>query len=375
MKLLTVHRAKGLEWDAVFLVGVVRREVPGRPGRARSGPPSPGAPGAAARATPPTCRSCAATTSPALERATADGARPPGVEELRLGYVAFTRARTSSGSRRYQWGPTRQKPRALALPAGRARAARRPRTPSGDPLAAGAGGRHAQPLHADPPSAPWPPTEPHRRARSPARGGRAGPRRDGLPRRRAPDDDLDSSTPRTVGEWDAELERLVAEARREPLRASSRSRCRRACRPRPLPGCATIQTGSPRELARPMPRQPSPAARFGTRFHAWVEARFGQQSLLDPDDLPGRGDLGIDDEDDLRELIGRFESGPFADRVAARGRGAVRARAGRTGRARAHRRGLRRARRRPGWSSTGRPTADRPQIRCSWRSTGLRGPS
>jgi DNA helicase-2/ATP-dependent DNA helicase PcrA len=70
-----------------------------------------------------------------------------------------------------------------------------------------------------------------------------------------------------------------------------------------------------RELARPMPRPPSPSARFGTRFHAWVEARFGQQSLLDPDDLPGRGDLGIDDEGDLRELISRFESGPFGERV------------------------------------------------------------
>ena len=56
-------------------------------------------------------------------------------------------------------------------------------------------------------------------------------------------------------------------------------------------------------------------ARRGSRFHAWVEARFGQQSLLDPDDLPGRGDLGIDDEDDLRELIATFESGPFGDRV------------------------------------------------------------
>ena len=69
-----------------------------------------------------------------------------------------------------------------------------------------------------------------------------------------------------------------------------------------------------RELARPMPRRPSPAARFGTRFHAWVEARFGQQSLLDPDDLPGRGDPGIDDEADLAELVERFESGPFAER-------------------------------------------------------------
>ena len=64
-----------------------------------------------------------------------------------------------------------------------------------------------------------------------------------------------------------------------------------------------------------MPRQPSPAARFGTRFHSWVEARFGQQQLLDPDELPGRADSGVDDESDLRELVAAFEQGPFADRV------------------------------------------------------------
>ena len=94
-----------------------------------------------------------------------------------------------------------------------------------------------------------------------------------------------------VGDWDAELDRLVAEAR-PTARASSRSRC-----PASLSATAVARLRDDpdqfaRELARPMPRQPSPAARFGTRFHAWVEARFGQQSLLDPDDLPGRGDLG-----------------------------------------------------------------------------------
>jgi DNA helicase-2/ATP-dependent DNA helicase PcrA len=69
------------------------------------------------------------------------------------------------------------------------------------------------------------------------------------------------------------------------------------------------------ELVRPMPRRPSPSARFGTRFHAWVEARFGQQELVDPDELPGRADTEIDDEDDLRELVGLFEKGEFADRT------------------------------------------------------------
>jgi DNA helicase-2/ATP-dependent DNA helicase PcrA len=64
-----------------------------------------------------------------------------------------------------------------------------------------------------------------------------------------------------------------------------------------------------------MPRRPSPAARFGTRFHAWVEARFGQQQLVDPDELPGRADTRGGDEDDLHELIQLFEKGEFAERT------------------------------------------------------------
>ena len=70
-----------------------------------------------------------------------------------------------------------------------------------------------------------------------------------------------------------------------------------------------------RELARPMPRPPAPAARFGTAFHAWVEDRFGQQALIEPDELPGRADAGIDDEADLGEVVKRFEDGPFGDRA------------------------------------------------------------
>ncbi|MGA8247235.1 MAG: PD-(D/E)XK nuclease family protein, partial [Nocardioides sp.] len=62
---------------------------------------------------------------------------------------------------------------------------------------------------------------------------------------------------------------------------------------------------------------PSAAARFGTRFHAWVEARFGQQNLFDPDELPGHADAGIASDEDLAELIATFEAGPFADRTPA----------------------------------------------------------
>ena len=154
--------------------------------------------------------------------------------------------------------------------------------------------------------------------------------------------------------------------------------CRRAS-PRPRwRGCATTPSRLAADLARPMPRQPSPSARFGTRFHAWVEARFGQQELVDPDELPGRGDAEIDDDDDLRELIGLFEKGDVRRPHPGRGRAAVRAGARRPGGARPHRRGVRRARstaRTASWSSTGRPTGRRPPTRCSWRSTGSPGPS
>jgi DNA helicase-2/ATP-dependent DNA helicase PcrA len=120
-----------------------------------------------------------------------------------------------------------------------------------------------------------------------------------------------------VAAWDAELERLLAEARAGradvvdvPLPASLSATSLARLRAEP--------EAFLRDLARPMPRPPSPAARFGTRFHAWVEARFGQQGLLDPDDLPGRADTGIEDDADLAELIRLFEKGPFADRVPAR---------------------------------------------------------
>ncbi|MDQ3591958.1 MAG: PD-(D/E)XK nuclease family protein, partial [Actinomycetota bacterium] len=73
--------------------------------------------------------------------------------------------------------------------------------------------------------------------------------------------------------------------------------------------------GLAHDLARPMPRRPSPAGRLGTRFHAWVESHLGQQQLIGPDELPGRADTHIDDDADLRALIDSFRSGPYADQT------------------------------------------------------------
>ena len=117
-----------------------------------------------------------------------------------------------------------------------------------------------------------------------------------------------------VADWDAAIERLLAEAR------ADRGGQIRVELPSSLSATALSRLRDDpqqfaRELARPMPRQPSSAARFGTRFHAWVESRFGQPELIPYDELEGRADAGIDDESDLAELVARFESGPYADRV------------------------------------------------------------
>ena len=132
------------------------------------------------------------------------------------------------------------------------------------------------------------------------------------------------------------------------------------------------------DLARPMPRQPSPAARFGTRFHAWVESRFGQQDLFDPDDLPGRGDAGIDDDADLqradRHLRVRAVRRPDPRTPSRRrSRWCCAGRWCAAGSTRCTPSRVRTAT--GGWSWTGRPTGPRTSDPCSSPSTGSRGPS
>jgi DNA helicase-2/ATP-dependent DNA helicase PcrA len=127
-------------------------------------------------------------------------------------------------------------------------------------------------------------------------------------------EELDTVEASLVAQWDSDLERLLAEAAAEhasgvevPMPSSLSATSLARLRDDP--------DGFVAELVRPMPRRPSPAARFGTRFHAWVEARFGQQQVIDPDELPGRADAGIEDARDLEQLIANFEAGPFGERV------------------------------------------------------------
>ncbi|MEU6697900.1 ATP-dependent DNA helicase [Pseudonocardia sp. NPDC046786] len=70
-------------------------------------------------------------------------------------------------------------------------------------------------------------------------------------------------------------------------------------------------------LRRPVPLPPNPYARRGTAFHAWLERRFGAERLLDIDELPGAADESAGSEADaaeLEELQAAFEASEWADR-------------------------------------------------------------
>ncbi|HEX6872980.1 MAG TPA: UvrD-helicase domain-containing protein [Micromonosporaceae bacterium] len=73
-----------------------------------------------------------------------------------------------------------------------------------------------------------------------------------------------------------------------------------------------------RRLRRPLPEAPDPYARRGTAFHLWLERRFGGGELLDLDDLPGSGDEGAATDDELSALQEAFLDSDWAQRVPAR---------------------------------------------------------
>ena len=73
-------------------------------------------------------------------------------------------------------------------------------------------------------------------------------------------------------------------------------------------------SGLARALRRPLPRPPAPWARRGTAFHTWLEQRWNSQTLLDIDELPGAADEQADDAD-FEALRGAFERSEFAART------------------------------------------------------------
>lgn len=318
VQLMTIHKSKGLEFPHVFIPAVAKGAFPGGTGR-REWPTS-------ASCVPwPVREDC----DPVLESFPhpVEGPRDKHYkayrevlrarqdsDDQRLAYVAVTRAEKSLVVTGHWWGPTQTKPRgpdrylsgvreACLDGAGEVIVwAPQPQSEvNPSPRAAGE-------------SWPWPAAslnESTRRAAAEAVIAGIGAGRAGA---LSPVAGLSAADEGLLAQWDLDAGLLLEEARaaRTPVLHV------------PLPASLAASTlmrslrdpkGLAEDLVRPMPRQPAPAARRGTAFHAWVETRYGQQSLLDPDDLPGAADEDIASDAALEELKVAFERSAFSDRV------------------------------------------------------------
>ncbi|WP_193104294.1 ATP-dependent DNA helicase [Brachybacterium sp. FME24] len=313
--LVTMHSAKGLEWDLVAVAGLTEGTVPSYDlrraktddsGRVRV--PDNGWLSTLASASVPTALRGDADTLPELAWAEADTqVDAEGLiedyrfaqgeeslrEDRRLMYVAVTRARRRLllTSAAWRTGLASARPRSRYLVEVGDLVPEQFRTVQEVPP--------QNPMETERPQAHWPPA----------------PGEPELARRRAAEmlaQAAESSTQEPADPALAEvLRRALADLAQQaappvvhsPPRLSASQVVHQARDPR----------GAAIDLLRPLPRQPSPAAARGTAFHAWLESRYDSATLLDLEDL---ADLAEDDgphADDvaLREA---FAASPWAQR-------------------------------------------------------------
>ena len=283
VKLLTVHRSKGLEWDAVFLVGVAEGRFPSSHARTKwtAGPavlPNP------LRGDANDLPQLSGWSGEELNRFRDDSKAHEQREELRLGYVALTRARHLLVVSSYCWSPkrkTRSGPRPTRSSCGT-------RSPAGArPPSCGSTSRpRARPTRSTrrrrrcawPMEAHAGEVERRLRAAEQVRAAMARQQAAGGLHRGIRTTVLTWSRPRWCGsgttsssDWST---RLAGSAR-----TRSRCRCRAACPRRRWPGCATTRTGSrqtwsgrcPASRLRPPGSAPvsTPGSRPGSASRSW----------------------------------------------------------------------------------------------------------
>ncbi|AYY11951.1 ATP-dependent helicase [Actinobacteria bacterium YIM 96077] len=311
VQVLTVHGAKGLEWDAVFVTGLVEGVFPSSTEKAKAWLGDPGELPYPLRgdagALPSYDVAGAANqkeVKEALERFFHDAGEAARLEERRLAYVAVTRARELLVCSGYRWDDTTRprEPSPFLLEIWNAC-----RTGSGEigPWVEDAGTTH--PLAENEQTWQWP-YDP------------LGVRRPALESgaqlvREAAKGAMDLETAAAMAEWDDDVERLLAERERQRRTGAVQVEL-----PQQLSVSQLVQLRhDPEELARtlrrPVPRAPAPLARRGTLFHAWLETRWGAPRLLDIEEMPGSFDEGSAPDQEISALQEAFLASDWAQRT------------------------------------------------------------
>ena len=316
VQLMTIHKAKGLEFGHVFIPAVAKGAFPGGMPRGEWLSSAGVVPWPIRMDAPDQLRDFPdLSESPRDKHMKAYRDLLKDVQESdeqRLAYVAMTRAKSTLVVTGHWWGPSQSKPRgpepylslvreACLNGAGEVIIWAPEPNEETNPWAPASTG-----------SLPWPSGANESVVRAAEAVRRAMDEPPHLPQMPIPG--LSPAESSIVAGWELDSTLLLEELRQE----------RAGVVQVPLPGSVSASTlvralrdpeAVAQDLARPMPAPPSPQARRGTAFHAWVETRYGQQSLLDPEDLPGASDADIATDADLDALKAAFERSAFAARV------------------------------------------------------------